>query len=166
MEQEQQPNQQAQPLYYIEQPNLSPLFDQGQTVSIRKKIGEDTRNRSSLRKEKKAKKRQSEQINLEATEEKKEDVSRNKEENVEESTTDDHSFTRVSSKRTVKEMLEYIESLPHYIQPIIACETKHQYVQGTLIQADNGEIIIKDRRNLANKTIKESEITEMYIVSL
>ncbi|RSL30218.1 hypothetical protein D7Z54_27400 [Salibacterium salarium] len=175
MEQEQQQNQnqnqQAQPLYYIEQPDLSPLSDQGQSVSVRKKIGEESRKKSSSRKERNArsKKRNSESKNLEMTDvDNKEAIIEDQGEEVEEEviSDDEESFKEISSNRTVKEMLEYIESLPHYIQPIIACETKDKYIQGTLLQSDNGEIKIKDRRNLASKVIKESEITEMYIVSL
>ncbi|MFB4165692.1 hypothetical protein ACE1TI_18295 [Alteribacillus sp. JSM 102045] len=158
---------QAEPLYYIEQPSFSNITGSGQTLSVRKKIGsksnpkQEKKNKKIKQKSKQKKEKQSSEESNEFEEELKNEIE--KEEEIEEA--DDEEQTEEPSKN-VKEMLQYIETLPHFIQPVIACETKDKHLQGKLLYAENGEVVMQDRRNFSRIIVKDKDITDMYIVSL
>ncbi|WP_026699978.1 hypothetical protein [Salibacterium aidingense] len=156
MEQEEhEKNQQAQPLYYIEQPALTPFSGPGQSISIQKNIGAQKRKKHVTKRDKQPKNREKDAAADTGEVEEEEILEEEKEE-----------FKDGSSNKTVEELLEYIESLPHFIQPVIACETEEQYIQGTIVDVADGSITFQDRRNFMNTVIQKTDITNMHIVSL
>ncbi|MGY4689552.1 hypothetical protein [Salibacterium sp. K-3] len=160
MEQEEhEQKQEAGPLYYIEQPAFTPLTGPGQTVSIKKNAGTKKRRKGSAGKNNRTMKAAEESINMEPreTEDEKEDP---------EDPEDPEDTDRENPEQTIRELLEYIETLPHFLHPVIACETKDQYVQGDILDTTEEEITFRDRRNFNEIAIPVKDVTRMHIVSL
>ncbi len=162
---EKKKEKQAEPLYYIEQPAFSNIGGNSQTLSVRKKIGSKTEQKSDKKEKKmkqKAKQKKGQQDPMETNEEHQEEVKNE----IEEIEHEQREESNQKTNKSVQEMLDYIAKLPHFIQPVVACETKEKHIQGKLLYAEDGEVVMQDRRNFSRITIQDKDITDMYIVSL
>ncbi|MFD2705041.1 hypothetical protein [Salibacterium lacus] len=141
------------PLYYIEQPAFTSFSGPGQTVSIKKNAGTGKRRKNGVRKNNRSKK---------AEEEKKNDDPPDEEEipeNLLEAESD-------SSEQTVRDLLHYIETLPHFLHPVVACETNEQYFHGDILDSTKEQITFRDRRSFEENVIPVKDIVHMRIISL
>ncbi|SDH72303.1 Spore coat protein CotO [Alteribacillus persepolensis] len=164
---------QSEPLYYIEQPSFSNIGGKLQTVSVRKRIGqkpEGKQNKKEKRARQKNKQKRDKDKSLEQGEnEQHQPETDNESVHAEQSASDEEKAAikkEQPSNKNIEEMLSYVLSLPHFIQPVIACETNSKRYQGTLLHRENGEVVIQNSISMNKETIAEQEITDIYIVSL
>ncbi|WP_093337251.1 CotO family spore coat protein [Salibacterium halotolerans] len=157
MEQEEHGQQrETGPLYYVEQPAFTSSSGPGQSVSVKKNAGKGKRRKNGLRKNNRAAK---------VEEEKNEEPP--EEEEMPENTAEDEGETeKAGSGQTVRELLQYLGTLPHFLHPVVACETDEQYFHGEVLDLGEDQITFRDRRNFEEKVILVEDIIQLRIVSL
>ncbi|WP_375534548.1 hypothetical protein [Alteribacillus sp. HJP-4] len=145
-----------EPLYYIEQPAFEPKPGPNQSIAVSKvssKQRKPKREKQGTSASQKFDKKSAPPVSESA-------VSASEEKNIKEAAVIEPPNTNV------KEMLRYVQSLPHFIQPVIACETEEKSYQGYFIAVENGELKLRNRRNRNHVSIKIEEVIDIYVVSL
>lgn len=130
----------SEPLFYIEQPPLSSQIEQpGQRVVIKKQG-----------------KKKKKDLKLETSKD-----SQAKEQEL-------SPIAEKTEKETdhLEEMIQYVKDLPHYIDPVIVCETKEKRIQGLVVSINEETVTLLNEVNQEEYTLNVKDIEKMYIISL
>ncbi|WP_240374892.1 spore coat CotO family protein [Bacillus piscicola] len=163
-------NAEGQPLYYIDQPVFNRTYKTGQTVAVRK----HTKGRPKLNKKKEKEKKKPKMKDkmpplnetrddyLDQTQKKSPKVDEQEKETTEKLQPRDDN--RPLPK--VKETFDYLQTIPHYIQPVVVCETEEGQFRGVVLRVTGEEMEIEEEDQLTPSMIHINEMIDLYIVSL
>ncbi|WP_143083209.1 hypothetical protein [Alteribacillus iranensis] len=149
----------GQPLFYIEQPEWKRPPQTGQTVSVKKKTS-DTENKRKKKRERDRRKIREKTVELEKDSQT-ETVGKEEPEATHETKREQHDI-----KQDVLDTLDYLEDVPHYIHPVITCETEEEFVEGSILETTNETITIQEDHQVEPVSIKLKEILNIRIISL
>lgn len=159
-------NDKSEPLYYIDQPQFTAKIEQpGQRMVVKKQVGEKKRKKGGKKRKQYASHQHREvsegRSTFSTTTDQEKQQKLTKKEEV------PTSPAEIKEEDTsVQEMIQYVKELPHYIDPVIACETKDKRIQGLVVTIDEKAITLLNEADQLEYTLDLKEIEKMYIVSL
>lgn len=158
----------GEPLFYIEQPSFQHPSQTGQTVSVTKKIGkkEGKHKRKAREKDKKKAREAAELVNQQEEFEKKEPEDKTGFEREEERKNGLDKTKTKPIDQEVMETMEYLKQVPHFIRPVVSCETENGLVKGNVIGIKEEEVIIQEANKVAPVTVHVKDILRLHVVSL
>ncbi|WP_385939629.1 CotO family spore coat protein [Thalassorhabdus alkalitolerans] len=162
-----------QPLYYIDQPQFKSSDAPQQMFAVKRKLSDKKAREERKPKQRKEKGAKNEQKNMN---EKEKDILRLeqgqgieetiKKENRENEELILNKQPDFNVPKEVKETIAYLKTVPHFIHPVITCETDEQYYEGYFKSYQNQTITLETRDTFTTVSVHEKDIKHLAITSL